>query len=218
MKKTFLLLPLVLLAAGAAVWLVSAADPIFLPEEEADFAGQGDVLCQKALGTQLPAAAAGLQAEPDAQAKLVKTLREPGPSSCGWVFLNDEKGQLIMIEMVKGPKTAQDFLFFADSGVEAGFAKPPISSSRVATRESRSRPTASSSARPGWQRLRHLLRLYPRPNTPTPRSPAWSPSAPTTQSSPVASPSVPAPAALVRRRTPPISFGPSSAMPKPVLL
>lgn len=122
MKKTFLFLALVLLATGAAVRPAAAADPIFLPEEEADFAGKGDVMCQKAIGLSFLLPPPGFKPNPDAQAKLVKTLREPGPSAYGWVFLNDEKGQLIMIEMVKGPKTAQDFMFFADK-VEAGFGK-----------------------------------------------------------------------------------------------
>lgn len=112
------------LVAAAAAWGAAAepADPMFLLEEEADFVGKGDRLCQEALGLGFLLPPPGFKPNKDAQAKLVKTLREPGPSAFGWVFLNEERAQLILVEMVKGPRTAQDFLFFADK-VEEGFGK-----------------------------------------------------------------------------------------------
>lgn len=97
-------------------------DPVFRAEEEADFAGVGNFLCQKALGLRFELPPPGFKVNKEQQTKLVKTLREPGPSAYGWVWLNEEKGQLIVIEMVKGPRTAEDFLYFAEK-VEEGFGK-----------------------------------------------------------------------------------------------
>lgn len=111
-----LVLPLVL---PAAAW-AEKPDPMFTEAEEADFAGAGDHLCQQALGLEFLLPPPGFKVNKPAQEKLVKTLREPGPSAWGWVWLNEEKGQLIVLEMVKGPATADDFLYFADK-VEKGF-------------------------------------------------------------------------------------------------
>lgn len=115
------------LAVGLTAALGSEAraaspEPMFLLEEEEDFAGAGDFLCQKALGLKFVLPPPGFKANKAAQEKLVHTLREPGPSAFGWVWLNEEKGQLIVVEMVKGPTTAEDFLFFAHK-VEESFGK-----------------------------------------------------------------------------------------------
>lgn len=123
MKKILLLALAVGLAAtlGSAA-RAAAAEPMFLLEEEEDFAGAGDFLCQKALGLQFLLPPPGFRPNKPAQEKLVRTLREPGPSAFGWVWLNEEKGQLILVEMVKGPTTGDDFLFFAHK-VEESFGK-----------------------------------------------------------------------------------------------
>jgi hypothetical protein len=95
---------------------------MFLLEEEEDFAGAGDFLCQEAIGLKFVLPPPGFKVNKPAQEKLVFNLRAPGPSAFGWVWLNEEKGQLIVIEMVKGPATAQDFLYFAGK-VEQEFGR-----------------------------------------------------------------------------------------------
>lgn len=114
-----------LLAALAALALcphIRAQEPMFRLDEEEDFAGAGDFLCQKALGLKFVLPPPGFKVNKTAQENLVKKLREPGTSAFGWIWTNDEKGQLIVVEMLKGPATAEDFLFFAHK-VEESFGK-----------------------------------------------------------------------------------------------
>ena len=118
---SFLLLALVG-AFEARAQARPAPEPMFLLEEEEDFAGAGDFLCQEAIGLKFLLPPPGFKVNEEAQEKLVFNLRAPGPSAFGWVWLNEEKGQLIVLEMVKGPATAQDFLFFAGK-VEQEFGR-----------------------------------------------------------------------------------------------
>lgn len=107
-------------------WLLAfplfASEPIFTPDEEADFYGTGDVLCQQALGLSFVLPPPGFKIDRDAQDNLVKTLRKPGPSAWGWAWLNNARSQMILVQVVKGPRTAEDFLFFAKKVEDGLFA------------------------------------------------------------------------------------------------
>lgn len=111
-----------ILAALILALPLGASEPIFTPDEEADFYGSGDVLCQQALGLSFVLPPPGFKVDREAQDTLVKTLRKPGPSAWGWAWLNNERSQMILVQVVKGPRTAEDFLFFAKKVEDGLFA------------------------------------------------------------------------------------------------